>query len=407
MCVNAPIEFELSDGVFSLNGSDYNGKLAEALLREQAPVIYADDVMNLLPDNNIERQYKESMKMVSAPRAIPPFNRMFVEFELPETLRGKNEFNKYGKETKPIRFMGASVDLNSYASTPNLAANLKRDCLLTMCSQAADTRVSGGKRTAEERATGTIYAPGVETKEQIEAFRFGHAETKKDVLCQFCVENGIDPSGDEIDNFLTGLDLVVITGFYSRGGTKAFGPWGGVHVLLDRNKKVMKFDEEAGLSFFGVGDMLQEELPHGSNFSEQVRQQIYYNSLRLASVVIHTISLLNCSNVRLVETGKTNSDIGRKRRDHDRLAMIRHHELRVKVGSQILRVDGRSETGQALVPLHMVRGHFRDYSEGKGLFGKYKGEKYNAVWVPPYARGSIEDGIVTRDYVLQPGDKEE
>jgi hypothetical protein len=34
--------------------------------------------------------------------------------------------------------------------------------------------------------------------------------------------------------------------------------------------------------------------------------------------------------------------------------------------------------------MHICRGHFRDYREGKGLFGKYK----QLVWTPMTVRGT-------------------
>jgi hypothetical protein len=44
--------------------------------------------------------------------------------------------------------------------------------------------------------------------------------------------------------------------------------------------------------------------------------------------------------------------------------------------------------------LHIVRGHFADYSEGGGLFGKLHGRYY----IAPHVRGSAERGTVTKDY---------
>ena len=34
--------------------------------------------------------------------------------------------------------------------------------------------------------------------------------------------------------------------------------------------------------------------------------------------------------------------------------------------------------------MHICRGHFRDYREGKGLFGKY----HKLVWTPATVRGT-------------------
>lgn len=48
-------------------------------------------------------------------------------------------------------------------------------------------------------------------------------------------------------------------------------------------------------------------------------------------------------------------------------------------------------------PLHLVRGHFADYRDGKGLFGKYK----DVFWIPDHVRGNAENGIVIKDYEVE------
>lgn len=47
--------------------------------------------------------------------------------------------------------------------------------------------------------------------------------------------------------------------------------------------------------------------------------------------------------------------------------------------------------------LHIVRGHFADYSTGKGLFGKYRGR----YWVSAHLRGNPEVGVTEKDYDIK------
>jgi hypothetical protein len=47
--------------------------------------------------------------------------------------------------------------------------------------------------------------------------------------------------------------------------------------------------------------------------------------------------------------------------------------------------------------LHIVRGHFADYSNGAGLFGKYKGR----YWVSSHLRGNPEVGVTEKDYTIK------
>jgi hypothetical protein len=44
--------------------------------------------------------------------------------------------------------------------------------------------------------------------------------------------------------------------------------------------------------------------------------------------------------------------------------------------------------------LHLCRGHFANYKDGKGLFGKYHG----VYWMPPTLKGSSAYGKVNKEY---------
>lgn len=65
--------------------------------------------------------------------------------------------------------------------------------------------------------------------------------------------------------------------------------------------------------------------------------------------------------------------------------------------NQPSRKRGGSRGGQNRE--HLVRGHFRYYSEEKPLFGNISG----AVWVPSHKRGSASKGRITKDYRLSAG----
>ena len=50
----------------------------------------------------------------------------------------------------------------------------------------------------------------------------------------------------------------------------------------------------------------------------------------------------------------------------------------------ILRNEGRAHEHGLQKAMHICRGHFADYTQGRGLFGKYHG-KY---WMPSTVRGT-------------------
>lgn len=52
--------------------------------------------------------------------------------------------------------------------------------------------------------------------------------------------------------------------------------------------------------------------------------------------------------------------------------------------------------GEALTPLHICRGHFKDFRSSGGLFGKYKG----LYWWDAHVRGKEENGVVSKEYQI-------
>jgi len=70
------------------------------------------------------------------------------------------------------------------------------------------------------------------------------------------------------------------------------------------------------------------------------------------------------------------------------------HTINIHPATTVLRTEGHvSENGLAKA-LHICRGHFAHYTAEKPLFGKYTGTFYR----PMHLRGSIEKGIIEKDY---------
>ena len=96
-----------------------------------------------------------------------------------------------------------------------------------------------------------------------------------------------------------------------------------------------------------------------------------------------TISFLHCKNVR-VDDNRMPEPLAKKHRARYGVSPAAYKTLVIEPLRQILRTEGRSgELGLAKA-MHICRGHFRDYREGRGLFGKYHGQ----FWIPSIVRGS-------------------
>lgn len=111
-------------------------------------------------------------------------------------------------------------------------------------------------------------------------------------------------------------------------------------------------------------------------------------------------TLLNCRNVEIVE-----SALPRALRRREERYGVRSHTVVISLSGQQSSSTSQPDGGAALIPLSTVRGHPAHYGnccpslhEPKGLlFGKLEGK----IWVPQYARGSEEVGVVDQSFVLQ------
>lgn len=114
------------------------------------------------------------------------------------------------------------------------------------------------------------------------------------------------------------------------------------------------------------------------------------------STAVAILNVLHCKNVRLAPV-EAPLRLNKKRIKGGKHPIFEYHILTVDLNK------GNSErsdsTGEAIgiMPVHLCRGHFKEYSEDKPLFGKYAGR----YWWQPYARGKAEQGIVTKDYQLK------
>ncbi len=105
------------------------------------------------------------------------------------------------------------------------------------------------------------------------------------------------------------------------------------------------------------------------------------------------ISFMHCKNVKLVEQDPHER---RSRQWHKKKGrkLVRYHMLEIDRMKTILATEGQATEVGLKRALHICRGHFKDYRDGPGLFGKYP----VLVWTPNHLRGSAEQGVVVKDY---------
>lgn len=116
--------------------------------------------------------------------------------------------------------------------------------------------------------------------------------------------------------------------------------------------------------------------------------------VEMTKPILFALSLANARNVSLEEISLPPA-VAKKRTKQGK-AILKFKELRIEpMRAQAKREasEGESSSKHAM---HLVRGHFKDYRNSGGLFGKYKG----LYWWDSQVRGSEEFGRIIKDYKL-------
>lgn len=112
--------------------------------------------------------------------------------------------------------------------------------------------------------------------------------------------------------------------------------------------------------------------------------------------VLEILQLLNCNNVEIVDN-QPNVEASIHHKQRTGIPLTFYKTLRIR------SIGKRSQTEevkdyQGLMPLHLRRGHFATYTDDNPLFGKYTG----VFWRPATTVGEEKNGVVIKDYEVQP-----
>lgn len=108
------------------------------------------------------------------------------------------------------------------------------------------------------------------------------------------------------------------------------------------------------------------------------------------------ISFLHCKNVTL-ENHKVDAPLVKKWRARHGFNPASYHTLVIEPLKEILRREGRAGEHGLAKAMHICRGHFADYRNGRGLFGKYK----QVVWMPMTVRGTKGEKAAPREIEIK------
>lgn len=123
--------------------------------------------------------------------------------------------------------------------------------------------------------------------------------------------------------------------------------------------------------------------PWIQSFAEIDKSDVMKTLMSWYNVGLLTITFLHCKNVRVDDTPVPPKLAKSYQKKHG-FKPTAHKTLVIEPLKEILRREGRSQQTGLKQAMHICRGHFADYTEGRGLFGKIHGR----FWIPMTIRGT-------------------
>jgi hypothetical protein len=154
---------------------------------------------------------------------------------------------------------------------------------------------------------------------------------------------------------------------YHRPEATADGPMGATFLMVDAEGR-------------GVGNpWMLSYSAEGDEEASLVLKSImaWYNPTLLA------ISFLHCKNVEMVDN-VIDPKLAKRYRERHGVTPTPYKTLIIEPLKKVLHREGGSDKHGLAKAMHICRGHFKDYREGRGLFGKY----HQLVWHPSLVRGT-------------------
>lgn len=382
----------VATGPLRLNLGRSNGALTEricidaaGLVKRHTTVIHADDVWPTIFGDNaggLDSPTDWDRKAIAASREInerrpiiPPWHDSWIEYApVTDEDRVENHFAQIGVAVRAIPIAPGSESIVPLG----IRAGIKTDHTDTLhCLDAMDNQ----RRNGSARPFAGIVGMSPRLEENFRD-RISIA-----LLCRLYVRQ-------HLDGIPLGLDSPLI------------GPVWQTYLFLDHDFAAIHHtpdpDDDDRADVFMPAIPLVPPMGYSFEEPDTAAHLLALNAGAMA-MMVRTFAMLNASNVTIIDGGTTADRITNRKRSLLRIPTITHKVLRVQTGKRTLTVDGRDpDAGYAPIPLHLVRGHFRDYSKGRGLFGNPNIRR--AIWVPPFVKGDPDHGAVTKDYELETGE---
>lgn len=170
----------------------------------------------------------------------------------------------------------------------------------------------------------------------------------------------------------------------------AFVDWDGEgHVKWE--------DGESSISKLGSGVLSLDDTGRITEVdSDLYMKKRYLNEAYRFRSVLYTalmaLNLINARNIELVDAPPPDPDLDRKYQKHFGAPMTRYKVLRIKPTRKQYDSEGDESAAKRDLPLHLVRGHFRD--SGDHPIPQFAGVR----WIRAHVKGDEKHGVVVKDY---------
>ena len=135
----------------------------------------------------------------------------------------------------------------------------------------------------------------------------------------------------------------------------------------------------------------------GGDFPDHVDNKLafHFYNYRGLLIISKLINFLSCKNIKVVEN-EPSKILNKSRVKKGKLPFVSYKTLEL---SPVGKTKKEHESkGLWTNRVHLCRGHSKEYTADKPLFGRYTGR----YWWQPAVRGRNRDGVVMKDYEVKP-----
>lgn len=364
-----------------LNSSECPSDLKRCL-KSSVPVI-TDNVTRYFYEGT-SQEYWELAK--DFPNLAPPFGSFWMESTPPNKINSEGVGIRDSEMSKFISWWGALIQVAETKELSLTASQLKDNVGAFKFEEFFPVvegiiRAKGWKEGMSQQDMLELYAKlSTEEAEFIRNFSYGLALkegaktlTEQDLLnAASCYKEA---------KWHYNVTLFI----YSSGSNNPYNPAMVANLFVNADGSLHLLTPDAAPSTQGLLGKYSR-VP----FDEQRAFRNFFGTL--LNPFWLTISFLHCKNVATCDSAVSDRE-ERRWKNKTGAALIRFKTLVIDhLKSQLsASVAGGDDLKKAL---HICRGHFSHYSEGRPLFGKYPG----TFWIPQHVRGSAEHGIVEKWY---------